>query len=130
MQMNENNTRLNRFLQASTNYWGEEDDSLRIKGVSENIVRVNNLLMTKQEYTAALKIRKAFQAFSLRATIAARIMNRSKIIRGKERLKISIKESLNIANKALDQDEEFKEVLIEESSDVHDLSEIKFNQIM
>jgi hypothetical protein len=117
MQMNENNTRLNRFLQASTNYWEEEDDSLRMNGVSKNIVRVNNLLMTKQEYKAALKIRKAFLAYSLRATIAARIMNRSKIIRGKEQLKDSIKQSLNMANYALCLDEEFKDVMAEEVSD-------------
>ena len=57
--------------------------------------------MTKQEYDAAIKIRRAYQSYSLRATIAARIMNRVQIKYGKERLKSSILKSLHIADFAL-----------------------------
>lgn len=47
MQMNENKTRLNGYLQASVNYWDEVDDTLAVNGLTQRIVRVNNLLMTK-----------------------------------------------------------------------------------
>ena len=34
MQMNENKTRLNGYLQASVNYWDEVDDSLAVRGLT------------------------------------------------------------------------------------------------
>ena len=77
--------------------------------------------MTKQEYDAACKIRRAYRSYCLRATINARIMNRSEIRYGKERLKSSILKSLSMANKALndvpvfnegDGDTDYKEVAI------------------
>ena len=90
--------------------------------------------MTKQEYDAAIKIRRAYQSYSLRATIAARIMNRVQIKYGKERLKSSILKSLHIADFAL-QDVEtgsFKEVQIKDDSNssAKPYSDIKFNQIL
>ena len=72
--------------------------------------------MTKQEYDAAIKIRRAYQAYTLRATIAARIMNRIQIKYGKERLKSSILKSLHIADNALKDVEtgSFKEVVVQD----------------
>ena len=93
---------------------------------------MNNLLMTKQEYDAAIKIRRAYQAYTLRATIAARIMNRVQIKYGKEQLKSSILKSLHIADNALKDVEtgSFKEVVVQDDSTDKPYSEIKFNQIL